>query len=174
GGHLPLLEGALAQGCPWDSQECSAVAIEKGHLCLLRWMIARGHSLDTHAMNTAAMLGRQDVLECIYSSSHDWNNSGTCEFAAMGGQLRVLQWARNIDCPWDSRVCSTAAWFGLLEVLKWARCNGCPWDAQTCASAARGGHLEVLKWARRNGCPWGEHTCASAAKGGHLDVIKWA
>jgi len=52
--------------------------------------------------------------------------------------------------------CAYAAEGGHLEVLKWARENGCPWDKQTCAYAAKGGHLEVLKWARENGCPWDE------------------
>jgi hypothetical protein len=70
-------------------------------------------------------------------------------------------------------VCAIAAEVGNLDVLKWARENDCPWDDETCANAAEGGHLEVLKWARENDCPWDEDTCANAAQGGHLETLKW-
>ena len=61
-------------------------------------------------------------------------------------------------------VCSYAALGGHLEVLQWARANGCPWDEDTCSAAANRGHLEVLQWARANGCPWGEETCEAKFK----------
>ena len=77
----------------------------------------------------------------------------TCMFAARGGHLEVLRWARD-GCPWT---CSSG-WWEALEVLQWARQNGCPWDEETCEAAATGGHLEVLRWARQNGCPWDEET----------------
>ena len=76
--------------------------------------------------------------------------------AASGGDLEMLKWARENDCPWDKQTCADAAMGGHLEVLKWARENGCPWDERTCAFAAEGGHLEMLKWARENDCPWNE------------------
>jgi hypothetical protein len=63
-----------------------------------------------------------------------------------------------------------AARGGHLEVLQWARANGCEWDEYTCSDAARGGHLEVLQWARANGCEWDEGTCACAADGGRLEA----
>jgi hypothetical protein len=49
--------------------------------------------------------------------------------------------------------CAWAADGGHLEVLQWARANGAPWNKLTCAAAAGGGHLEVLQWARANGAP---------------------
>jgi hypothetical protein len=97
-----------------------------------------------------------------------------CALAADVGNLDVLKWARENDCPWDDETCANAAEGGHLEVLKWARENDCPWDELTCAHAAWKGHLEVLKWARENGCPSNELTCSSAALGGHLEVLKWA
>ena len=44
--------------------------------------------------------------------------------------------------------CAYAAEGGHLEVLQWARENDCPWDEETCTYAARGGHLEMLQLAR--------------------------
>ena len=45
-----------------------------------------------------------------------------------------------------------AARGGNLGVLQWARENGCEWDKRVCSQAAEGGHLGVLQWARENGC----------------------
>eukprot|EP00588_Corethron_pennatum_P036106 CAMPEP_0194349842 /NCGR_PEP_ID=MMETSP0171-20130528/107317_1 /TAXON_ID=218684 /ORGANISM="Corethron pennatum, Strain L29A3" /LENGTH=240 /DNA_ID=CAMNT_0039117341 /DNA_START=90 /DNA_END=809 /DNA_ORIENTATION=+ len=110
----------------------------------------------------------------------DWVERGgvfdvdTCRSAAAGGQLHVLKWLRECDCPWDSLTCMGAAMNGHLEVLKWARGNGCPWNWRTCYGAAYSGHLEVLIWARGHGCPWNEGICWGAAQGGHLKVLKWA
>ena len=64
------------------------------------------------------------------------------------------EWARQPPrCEWDEETCEAAAKGGHLEVLQWARQNGCPWNELTC-SAAAGGHLDVLQWAHENGCPW--------------------
>ena len=38
----------------------------------------------------------------------------------------MLQWAREKGCEWDEETCEYAAEGGHLEVLRWARANGCP------------------------------------------------
>ena len=100
----------------------------------------------------------------------------TCAFAALGGQMEVLVWLRETNCPWDERTCMCAAYGGHLDVLKYAQEHRCPWDELTCAGAASRGHLEVLKYLHENGCPWDEKTCEAAAVGGdyHLDVLEYA
>ena len=98
-------------------------------------------------------------------------------YAARGGHLEVLQWARANRCPWDWATCAFAAEGGHLEVLQWARANGCKWDAQTCSRAARGGHLEMLQWARANGCEWDrDHVLSSLEEyepPGHAVLRAW-
>ena len=79
-----------------------------------------------------------DIDECVFVFSCA---TETCAFAAMGGNLEVLQWAHG---------------------------NGCPWDEQTCYWAATGGHLDVLRWAHEKGCPWSEETRAMAARLGYV------
>jgi hypothetical protein len=74
-------------------------------------------------------------------------------------------------CPWDKWTCAYAAEGGHLEVLEWARANGCPWDKWTCRLAAEGGQLETLKWARENGCPWNEHTRRLSASMGCVETV---
>ena len=85
-----------------------------------------------------------------------------------------LAWAKANGCRWDQWTCQTAAEGGHLKVLQWAREHDCLLGRWTCAAAAGGGHLEVLKWLREHGCPWDKLTCEFAAHRGHLEVLKWA
>jgi len=94
---------------------------------------------------------------CIRTPHLGGNNLLTCAYAAEGGHLHILQWARENGCPWDKYTCAEAAEGGHFHILQWARENGCSWDEWTCAGAAEGGHLTILQWARENGCPTHEH-----------------
>jgi hypothetical protein len=89
-----------------------------------------------------------------------------CSFAAVMGNLELLQWLRGHGYAWDHEVCSSAANGGQLEILKWARVNQCPWTEQTLFDARctlrmvtpAGNYAlnEVLEWCIANGCPGGE------------------
>jgi len=102
----------------------------------------------------------------------------TCRYAAAGGHVEVLRFAREqLQCPWDVTKLYHAALFGHLAVLRWAQEHGCPLDSSSSRMtrcAAQGGHLEVLKWLREHDCPWDSMTCFLAAQGGHLDVLQRA
>src|ERR1700679_142126 len=76
-------------------------------------------------------------------------------FLRSGGNLPILKHALEIGFDFHKtvRICSYAALGGNLDVLQWLRANGCPWDEFTCSQAALGVHLDVLQWARANGCP---------------------
>ena len=70
-------------------------------------------------------------------------------YAARGGHLEVLQWAREHDCPWNDKTCHAAARGGHLAVLRWAREHNCPWDADECGlDAYIYGHHRVERWVR--------------------------
>ena len=92
-----------------------------------------------------------------------------------GRPSRRDRWAVDNGCafPWDV-ICAFAAFGGHVDVLDWARDRGCPWDEETCASAAEGGHLDVLRWARAKGCPWDEQTVDMAEEYGHEEIAAWA
>ena len=112
----------------------------------------------------AAERGCLSTLRSLHRRGRAELTVNLCTSAAKGGQLEVLEWLRENECPWDKNTCKEAAYSGHLEVLQWARENDCPWDENTCRAAAYGGHLEVLQWARENGCPWNEDM--RAASGG--------
>ena len=76
--------------------------------------------------------------------------------------MKVLR-AQDPPCPWDWRTCGYAAGGGRLDVLQWARSQDppwCPWDEWTCRCAARGGHLHVLQWARSQDPPCRGKRCS--------------
>jgi len=156
----------------------------------------KSHRTDTYAIGTEHALElffeEEERDSSIYCRKHktsligagcgriDWVERGglfdedTCSVAAREGQLRILQWLRARECPWDKRTCRAAARNGHLQLLKWAREEGCPWDYLTCSGAAYGGHLQLLMWAREQGCPWDGGSCSrAAAAGGHLETLKW-
>ena len=122
----------------------------------------------------AASGGHLSVLEWARREGYTWDE-WTCRLAAESGHLHILRWARAQvpPAPWDDMVCELAAWNGHLAVVKWARAQGCDWGG-TCYCAARNGHLEVLKWAHAEGCPWSETVPETAAENGHLEVLQWA
>jgi hypothetical protein len=73
-----------------------------------------------------------------------------CVWAAEGGHLAVLRWAREHDCPWNTNSCVGAARAGQLEVLRWVRendANGEVWNENTVRAQAAGlRKQEVLTW----------------------------
>lgn len=120
----------------------------------------------------AAFGGHMDILEWAREQEYQFDCL-VCTGAAEGGHLNILKWAREKNYPWDSQVCVRAARNGHLDILKWARSNGCPWNSQTCEKAAKYGRFEVLQWAKSNGCVLGD-VRKYAANEGHLHILKYA
>jgi len=55
-------------------------------------------------------------------------NEITFANAAFAGDMDVLRWLRENNCPWDNSVCYHATWKGHTHVVKWALEHDCPWD----------------------------------------------
>ncbi|KAG5191872.1 hypothetical protein JKP88DRAFT_274856 [Tribonema minus] len=152
---VPLLQWAIGQGCLG--------------LCRYRLFCAA-------LRNAAAQAGRLDVLECTLGAHHHIcapPDERTCGYAALGGQLALLQALRAEGCPWDVFMCRFAARMGHLQVLQWAIANGCPYDEFTMRHAVQFGHIHMLSWLAANS--WGTHRNfgALAAWWGRLEVVQW-
>jgi len=100
--------------------------------------------------------------------------SGVCCGSKGRASLNITM-VRGNGCPWDASTCNAAARGGHLLVLQWAAENNCPWDYVSIWSAAAGGRNfsvpqpKVLQWARENGCPWNSDSCLEEAlKGNHV------
>ena len=74
-----------------------------------------------------------------------------CAAAAYTGQLAMLQWLRQLGCPWNSATCSAAACSNQLQVIS---------SNSPISFTVTGAHgfelLQVLRWARQQQppCPW--------------------
>ncbi|CAN0410493.1 unnamed protein product, partial [Phaeothamnion confervicola] len=106
-GLVATLVWARKKNFPWDyvtQGACLSVAARRGHLHVMQWV----------RENATEKASRKDCYRKV------------CEYAAAGGHLAVVRWARAQGYYWHN----------------------------TAAAAARGNHLELLQWARANGCPW--------------------
>jgi len=98
-----------------------------------------------------------------------------CHRVAQANNLDYLKWAREVkQCEWNSWTIITAASNGNLEMVKYCVENDCPMDASACANAAEEGHLDVLKYLREHGCPWDWCTCRCAHQFNHIDCLNYA
>jgi hypothetical protein len=72
---------------------------------------------DQRDIPLAAKLGCLTALKNLLQRGHP-HKWVVCKFAAEGGHLKVLKWARENDCPWDENTCFQAAFGGHLEILR--------------------------------------------------------
>jgi len=116
-GSVALVKWALAEGCPREDEDdgdeplwtMAWAAATQGHLELTKWLCTGGgFAMDDNV-----------IME-----------------AAGSGNLELVQWLRDWDCPWNHSTSTYAVDYGHVEVLRWARENGCPWRAYTRDRAA--------------------------------------
>jgi len=101
----------------------------------------------------------------------DWKVKAT---AAKLGNLEILQYAHTHGMEyWPPFTTTWAAEGGQLDCLIFARSNGCPWRNTTSELASQNGHLHVVEYLLHNGCPVESPCIAYAAKNGHLSVVKF-
>ena len=81
----------------------------------------------------------------IYGSNAGWLLGNGTVYAGMNGHIDVIEWLVDTQrCKLTPELCSAAAANGQLKVLKWARENDCPWDEWTCVHMQR--VLVILKY----------------------------
>jgi len=83
-----------------------------------------------------------------------------CYQVARTKNLDFLKWAREVkQCAWNNETIDWAANQGNLEMVKYCVENNCPMNEKACAHAADEGHLDVLKYLYEHDCPWDSSTC---------------
>jgi len=98
-----------------------------------------------------------------------------CARVAMTKNLDFLKWARVVkQCAWDEGAIILAARLGNLEMVKYCVENDCPMHADACSQAASKGHLAILKYLREHDCPWDSDTCLYAHGNYHVDCLNYA
>jgi hypothetical protein len=98
-----------------------------------------------------------------------------CLRVAQRNNVDFLKWAREVkQCAWDKWTIIQAAYQGNLEMVKYCVENDCPIHAEACSNAASEGHLDVLKYLHEHDCPWDSKTCEYAHMRNHIDCLNYA
>ena len=105
-----------------------------------------------------------------YEGTQEW----FCWKVARMNKLEYLVWAREVkNCDWDSLTIRAAARLGNLAMVKYCVENECPMDEWACMLAAGEGHLDVLKYLHENDCPWDSLACYRAHFHNRIDCLNY-
>jgi len=124
---LVCLEMARYKGYEWDSY-IPCVLIREKKLDILEWAITNGCPMDSETCEEAAAAGDLKLLKFVKERGCDWSDT-TCSAAAASGHLHCLKWARENGCPWSADTCWNAAENGHDDCLRWAMIRGCPCES---------------------------------------------
>ena len=101
-----------------------------------------------------------------------------CWQVAATNKFEFLKWAKEVKhCEWNEKTIHEAACQGNLEMLKYCFDNDCPYDKkEACRLAAAEGHLDCLRFLFDKVKPsrdTEEGAAVQAAAYGHLDIMKY-
>jgi hypothetical protein len=156
GGHLDCLQYLHESGCPWDELTCACAADKQDP--------------STHDAG----------LRCLrYALDQGLSWGDAMVAASLTGNMEVLRYAHEHDCPWHEYATWAAASAGHLTALeflyeRYVLERGCAWSARTLSAAAYGGHLACLRYAHEHGCLWDRSTVLDAFRGGHWECAHYA
>ena len=103
-------------------------------------------------------------------------------WAAGNGDLELLQWLQQQDCPWDYHSCEQAAEKGHVHVLQWLYDHKYIWTNHVWARAIKRiavtrADFKVLQWVVTNLVDPTDSTdypmCHIAAREGNLHALQW-
>ena len=121
-GHEDVLRMAKDAGCPAGASLSLGVfeAVAFADLRALR-LLFKYDCLQAHERDVCRLAAKHDMEEILWwahSEEFEWD-SWTCAHAAENGNLDLLKWLRERDCPWDSKVLKTKH----RSVLAWLNEN---------------------------------------------------
>jgi hypothetical protein len=106
---------------------------------------------------------------------YEMTQESFCYQVAVTNNLEFLKWAREVKrCAWDTDTIMSAAYEGNLDMVKYCVENDCPMHQKACTAAALNGHLAILKYLREHGYPWNSNTCLFAHQFNHVDCLNHA
>lgn len=155
GGNVNILEWihTIGREIPLESARTAAF---HGHVEVLSWMNEHGLIEAKGApwiSESAASGGRINVLDWFFDNGFIVDARAVIENGAVEGHKSVLVWAREHGIELDQDACAYAAWGGQLPLLQWLREIDCPWGGYVFSFAYAGGHGHIEEWAIDNGCP---------------------
>jgi hypothetical protein len=102
-GRLDMLKWLKNEACPWD-ERTPAFAAAEGHIDCVIWAVENKCPHNALVVRHLAEFGNVDIIKIMYDMQWSLQLEGfehICRFAACGGQVHVLQWAREQGFHWD-------------------------------------------------------------------------
>jgi hypothetical protein len=186
GGHLPLLQYLYERLSEALDEDCYSAALERNHFHVVEWLHSIGIKWNESVCADALCTVEDD----------DWHIEDTDQVT----RLKMLQWLRSKECPWNVRTLEVAILENNKAALEWCLEQGCPVGADAATAAVSVGDLKLLKrlveeydcpvkfrtmtkaveqgdgaivqYLMSIGCDADEAACAAAARHGHLDILK--
>lgn len=191
-GNVELVKWFYGKSNPkiWNDETVkSAVRFEEDEECgfpIVKFLVGVDKcniEPSADASGIAANRRKFNILKYLDVSHRDHEDRKKKTFlfeqAALGGDIRILEFLLAEGYKWGGSVCAYAAGRGHLEALKWLHVKGCKWEvdffeANACVRAALENRLECLEFAHEHGCSWCGSTLRAAAQGGSLECFIYA
>lgn len=173
----------------WAHDECGCSnknvlalrAAEGGCEEVLFWLYNfTNHEFRPILTKVAARAGHHQTLEWLFSSGGMVANAKetyTCDGAAEGGHLGILEWAFNLmGCSYSPAALIGAAKNGHLDCVNWLLTNPTQYgkDRNALAAAMEGGHMPIVMRLRDEKYPWSWAAVEAAAQGGNTACLMHA
>jgi hypothetical protein len=154
-------------------EDVSCYAARSGSIETLSWLKDHGSVFTVDTCEGAAAGAHVHVLQYLRHERCEWDES-VCAIAARRGLLTTLQWLHEQGCPWSADyICADAAGSGSMEMLLYLKQQGCGFNVETMAGAARQGQLAICQYLMEEQCPCDVDACEAAARGGHLQTVRF-
>lgn len=156
-GHLIALQWLRKMCASWDHETCASAA-RGGHLRVLDWAFHAGCPLPGWPCVREIAAERGDLATFTWAREHEHLapiSRGSVELAAIGGDVRIMQYMVDDGCARPDSAILAAAQRGNREMMQFLLENGWKWCPRIADVLGINGHRELREWALQNGCPPG-------------------
>jgi len=132
-----------------------AVAAAYGHLtCLKRALDDPRFKHDYAVIYYAARNGQVHIIDHILSRNKNLNFPDLVKEVVLCQQISTLRFLieKKFELTADVMVCAVLT--GDIGLVKYLRQNNCPWDERTVQTAIKHRNREIAIYALRHGCPY--------------------
>ncbi len=153
-GSIAAIKWFLDRGCKFHTKLYNE-AVKRNHIGVVGWLLDQDKAFHMSVMADAAQFGRLEIMKLFMKQGLPYLPVYN-QLAAFHGHVNILRYARSIACYPDYSTCNQAAKGGQLEVLDWLF-EHYP-DLVTSAHslileiASTVGQLTVSEWGLTRGC----------------------
>ena len=146
-GHINVLQWAKSKRI-YFCKEIFTVAARHGQLEVMEWCFNQTDiPVDPWASYyVAVQYGHLKILKLLHQKGQNYEELAAV-LAARYGHLEILQWVRKLRIPFGDRLCREAAKYGNLKILMWLnKTIKLPLNETHARLAFDSNHMEIVQW----------------------------